>query len=716
LSNPLVAQGTVIQASVQALRRERPGDAARDERVARAPDPVLMPGRPGAHPPWLSESMRAVLDTLCDLVERQSGVFLVTGAAGVGKSVFAAQLAAELEAAGHLVLACDRSGLPLDHHIDSFAASLRRGDRLASGAAMVLLRDDAELLTRQTLRRLVALLGVTQRAEDGVRVILVGRPALRRLIAGSGLAGLRRLVRYHGRLEPLGEANILDFLSHPMAPGGVTQPIPAEVLTAILEHTAGSPAQVAFLWTRACQLARDDRAALPEPGHIEQAARTQPSWLRDDTPAPALFEPAHSLPAPATIRRAAAAVAAAAVVALWLALPPFSAGPAGRTVIAPITPAPRVAALPDAPPDAGTPPPTVTQPTAAPGRDDQPAPIGHGAESTVADSTAAAGQSEPTATPPVAGVPDTALANAAPPTAPVVEPAPDPTPTAPMQSARELPPDDRAAEPMASPTADDGSPATVVEQPTSTARSAESLDGAPDAGTAPRPDQPATPTLAEATPPDPSPAPAPTETVRETSPAPPPPEPAADRVAPPSTPATAAADPPPAPSAEPPRAAAGARRADVARAPDNARVSPRADEPKPRRGESAPRRTADIAPPKPPAHSPDRTPPRPRPEPSDHRMAGQPPLEPRSAQREAPPATAPPMALVTPPPPETRASPPPAPSDTQIAGTLATPVSAQPQCQPYVSQVDFAGRTAQVRGLACRDPTGKWWLMNQRTE
>ncbi|HZT50509.1 MAG TPA: ATP-binding protein [Stellaceae bacterium] len=41
---------------------------------------------------------------------------------------------------------------------------------------------------------------------------------------------------------------------------------------------------------------------------------------------------------------------------------------------------------------------------------------------------------------------------------------------------------------------------------------------------------------------------------------------------------------------------------------------------------------------------------------------------------------------------------------------------AQPSCRPYVSFVNFAGRAANVRGIACRDPAGQWWVMNQQQE
>ena len=39
--------------------------------------------------------------------------------------------------------------------------------------------------------------------------------------------------------------------------------------------------------------------------------------------------------------------------------------------------------------------------------------------------------------------------------------------------------------------------------------------------------------------------------------------------------------------------------------------------------------------------------------------------------------------------------------------------SGEPQCQPYRSSVDYAGDAVHVSGLACREPAGEWWVMNQ---
>ena len=52
----------------------------------------------------------------------------------------------------------------------------------------------------------------------------------------------------------------------------------------------------------------------------------------------------------------------------------------------------------------------------------------------------------------------------------------------------------------------------------------------------------------------------------------------------------------------------------------------------------------------------------------------------------------------------------------QLAAKPTQLASADPQCRPYVSMVNFAGRATNVSGVACRAPSGEWWLMDQRTE
>ena len=87
---------------------------------------------------------------------------------------------------------------------------------------------------------------------------------------------------------------------------------------------------------------------------------------------------------------------------------------------------------------------------------------------------------------------------------------------------------------------------------------------------------------------------------------------------------------------------------------------------------------------------------------------------PRNVSKERPRAAPAPLAAASP-----QAAPPPQRHDeagAQVQLAAQQLASAEPQCRAYVSAVNFAGRATNVSGVACRAPSGEWWLMDQRTE
>ncbi len=54
-------------------------------------------------------------------------------------------------------------------------------------------------------------------------------------------------------------------------------------------------------------------------------------------------------------------------------------------------------------------------------------------------------------------------------------------------------------------------------------------------------------------------------------------------------------------------------------------------------------------------------------------------------------------------------------SQMQVAGAASRRAAAQ-HCEPYISAVDFALHKGPVRGLACQDASGAWWLVTQEKE
>jgi hypothetical protein len=56
--------------------------------------------------------------------------------------------------------------------------------------------------------------------------------------------------------------------------------------------------------------------------------------------------------------------------------------------------------------------------------------------------------------------------------------------------------------------------------------------------------------------------------------------------------------------------------------------------------------------------------------------------------------------------------------EASMPSALSASASASPQseCEPYTSPTNFAAHGQDVHGLACRDASGRWWLVNQQSE
>jgi hypothetical protein len=91
-----------------------------------------------------------------------------------------------------------------------------------------------------------------------------------------------------------------------------------------------------------------------------------------------------------------------------------------------------------------------------------------------------------------------------------------------------------------------------------------------------------------------------------------------------------------------------------------------------------------------------------------------PPHEPAQVARAPELAPSPPLPPAQTPP--TRLQPAPSAPPAQGEAVGRTQVAALGGCRPYAGDTDLAGRKARVRGTACRDPAGVWWVMDERME
>jgi hypothetical protein len=225
--------------------------------------------------------MRKVGAALMPAIESQQGLFLVTGEAGVGKSVFTAYFASELRTAGCPIFTRGYANPAQDDLIVEFATWLQSRESISpvDCAPPILLTDTADLLPLEAMHDLAALFEAEGANRLGARVVLVARPLLLTHFDNPVLRDLKRRIRFQGRLERLQETEIPLFV-HSLTPNDTGVAIANDVVAALAHHSKGLPASVKFLWTQAERMAIQEGSRIPRALHIERAARMlQPRWM-----------------------------------------------------------------------------------------------------------------------------------------------------------------------------------------------------------------------------------------------------------------------------------------------------------------------------------------------------------------------------------------------------------------------------------------------------
>jgi type II secretory pathway predicted ATPase ExeA len=183
-------------------------------------------------------------------VERDEGIFLLTGESGSGKSALLAKLADELRVAGHKVV------LTTPHNNAHLIAWLS-GVHLAIGTLPpVLLIDEADQLTGEDLKKLAL----------GMRVILAGSDDLARRVPDASRMVLSRLSK--GDVESLVRRRLAG-LDERMA-----ERFPNETVLAIAEAADGLPRNAVQIAERASLIASMDNFPNATPDHVRRAARS----------------------------------------------------------------------------------------------------------------------------------------------------------------------------------------------------------------------------------------------------------------------------------------------------------------------------------------------------------------------------------------------------------------------------------------------------------
>ena len=176
--------------------------------------------------------LRELVDELAVRLETGQGICLLTGAAGLGKSLICRVVAQELASPCHVlylaapaVLAprslfqtllseLDHSLPGLDLHELRLALLQTLREQVRADRPCVLLVDEAHLLPRRLFEELRALTVLDEQAQPLLRLMLAGQPRLEELLTGAEFDALNQQVATHQLLEPLSLTESVEYILH----------------------------------------------------------------------------------------------------------------------------------------------------------------------------------------------------------------------------------------------------------------------------------------------------------------------------------------------------------------------------------------------------------------------------------------------------------------------------------------------------------------------
>jgi type II secretory pathway predicted ATPase ExeA len=236
-----------------------------------------------------TESHRRAVACLSHALARGEGFVVMTGEAGVGKTMLVRFLEARLGArrvvapslpaatTGEAVLEALAAALGVAP--ETGAATLRAIEaalraRAPERGALLMVLDEAQRLAPEALEVLRPVVGLGCAAGPLVRLILVGRLELRDRLALPALAWLRERVVASHRLVPLDREEVRPYVEHRLARVGWQDDprLSPDLFPALWLATGGLPRRINQLMTRLLVLAALDQRHEIGAGEIEEVA------------------------------------------------------------------------------------------------------------------------------------------------------------------------------------------------------------------------------------------------------------------------------------------------------------------------------------------------------------------------------------------------------------------------------------------------------------
>jgi type II secretory pathway predicted ATPase ExeA len=220
----------------------------------------IAPSQVFAHPGHLEAAAR-----IRYTIDEQT-IGLVTGDVGAGKTVAARAAVADLDQSQHTIIYVSNPGVGargLHQQISlalGVAPRFHRGTLIAQTADLltrerderdkhtVLVIDEGHLLDADQLEQIRLITNSAMDADSVLAVVLLGQPALRRVIRRGPYTALdqRIATRYH--LQPLTSPQTAGYIRHHLAIAGRSDPLFADDAVAAIGHAArGLPRQIGNL-------------------------------------------------------------------------------------------------------------------------------------------------------------------------------------------------------------------------------------------------------------------------------------------------------------------------------------------------------------------------------------------------------------------------------------------------------------------------------------
>jgi general secretion pathway protein A len=180
---------------------------------------------------YLTPGHREALASLVYGIKERKGFVALIGEVGTGKTTLLYRLLDNLDEKVHTAFIFHTSttyremlryilselGLPVTDD-DSFLLINRLGryliERAVAGEIVAVVIDEAQNLSEEVLENIRLLSDLETRTTKLLQIVLCGQPELEAKLNGTGLRQLRQRITIFRRIEPLSDAECLDYVEH----------------------------------------------------------------------------------------------------------------------------------------------------------------------------------------------------------------------------------------------------------------------------------------------------------------------------------------------------------------------------------------------------------------------------------------------------------------------------------------------------------------------